>query len=57
MTVVLGIILAGGLVAAFGWFMRGRRLTCHREGGCAALTGSCTNCNGSVPAERRHEHQ
>lgn len=58
-TIVLGIVLAGGLVAAFGWLMRGRRLTCHRDGGCASLTtGSCTSCNGSLPAEIiRHDHQ
>lgn len=56
MTIVLGIALAAGLVALFGWLMRGRRLTCHREGGCASLTGSCTSCNGSPPAEVQHEH-
>jgi len=54
MTTLLGILGLSALVAVFGWFMRGKRLSCGSEGSCPSITGGCASCAG--PASRESEH-
>jgi len=55
MTVLLGIVGAAALFALFGWFMRGKPLSCGTEGPCPSITGDCAAC-AKRPAPLESEH-
>lgn len=48
MTALLGILGAAALFVLFGWFMRGKRLSCGGEGACPSITGGCTGCRAGA---------
>jgi hypothetical protein len=54
MMTLLGILGGAALFAFFGWFTRGRRLSCGSEGSCPSITGGCASC--ARPASQESEH-
>ena len=55
MTTLLGIVGAAALFALFGWFSRGKRLSCGSERSCPWIAGGCARC-GARPTSAESGH-